>query len=299
MIAIVKDFLKLIRWFHLVLAILPFVGLYVVINDHIQKSGGGVAISGFDFILICVCVQLLIAAGCVLNDIMDRKIDKINKPKTHVVDRTISLRSAWIIFFILSALIFFFSVYIARNIFVEWGPISAAVYVLSILYDIYFKRTPLIGNILIAALGSFIPLVLFLFAKESIQQLHSERIVVLVWLFSLFPFFIIIPRELSLDISDIEGDGNCGCRTLPILIGIKRSKRVVAYFILLTIILSVIVCYIFPYLIPGFIVTDLMLVIYLFWLRKCEKRIDYIKAGRFIWMTMIVGLIGFIILTFI
>jgi 4-hydroxybenzoate polyprenyltransferase len=290
-----KAFFKLIRWFHELLAILPFLGLYFIINYYAQKNNLNCNLSGFHFLVLCFCVQLLIAAGCVLNDIMDSDIDKINKPKTHIVGNTISLKNTKIIFSLLTLLIIILSIYISLYLFIEWGFISFGVYLLSILYDVYLKKSPLLGNILMALLTSFIPLVIFFFAKDCIEALHNERINMLIYLYAIFPFLIIIPRELSLDISDIEGDKACGCRTLPILIGKKKSKLVVAGFLTVTIILSFFLMLKVHYLTICLSVIDVLLLYYIYKLRTTETRIGYIKIGRFLWFIMILGLIGFTI----
>lgn len=291
------NFLRLIRWFHELLAILPFVMLYAVINYYAQKNGLYCNLSGTDFFLLCLCVQLLIASGCIFNDIMDSGIDKINKPDTHIIGRTISLKSAKKLFIATTILIIIFSFYISYYLFKEWAFISAGVYLLSILYSLYLKRSPLFGNIAIACLASFVPLVILFFAKDCIEVLHNEKITVLIYLYSLFPFLIIIPRELSLDISDMEGDKAGGCKTLPILIGVKKAKLIVVAFILLVIVSSVFLMYRYAYLLFIFSFVDLLLIYYLYKFDKSENRIDYIRAGRLLWFIMIIGLIGFTVST--
>jgi 4-hydroxybenzoate polyprenyltransferase len=292
-----KAFLKLIRWFHELLAILPFLGLYLIIEYYALKSGRNCNLSGYHFAILCLCVQLLIAAGCVLNDIMDHAIDRINKPKTHVVGNTISLSTARKIFIVLTILIVTLSFYISKYMFVEWSYISLSVYVCSIFYNVYFKRSPLLGNILMALLTSFIPLVLFIFAKDCIEVLNNEKVNLLIYLYAAFPFLIIIPRELSLDISDMKGDEADGCKTLPILIGIEKSKIVVVWFLLLAICLSVPVAIYYRYLAISITIVDLLLIWYIYKLRAVEARIDYIKIGRFLWAVMIFGLVAFTIST--
>jgi len=297
MITTVKAFFRLVRWFHELLAILPFLGLYLVILYAAQQQGLTSVPPVFDFAMLCFCVQLLLAAGCVLNDIVDRDIDKINKPRTHIVGNTISLKAAWWIFGTLSVLAFICSVYISVFLFREWAYISVAVYTLSILYDVYFKRSPLMGNVLMALLSSFVPLVLFFFAKTSIAALNNQKINTLICLYAAFPFPIIIARELSLDISDMEGDKACGCRTLPIVIGAKRSKLVITFILLLTIGAGTVAAWHLPYLRFWFLLVNSLLAVYLLLLQKTETRIQYIRIGRFLWFAMIFGLIGFTVAT--
>lgn len=297
MIEKIVGFLKLIRWFHEVVVIVPFVGLFIVIDSFAKQNGVICQMSGIDFLILCFCVQLLIATGCVLNDIADRKIDKINKPKTHIVDNVISLKSTWIIFFVFTSLIVLTSAYISLFVFTEWIYISIIVYILSISYDFYFKRTPLLGNILMALLTAFIPLVLFFFAEDCIKNINNEKVEILIYLYASLPFLIIIPRELSLDISDIEGDRINGCRTLPAIIGEKKSKTVVVLFLILIILLSIPMAFLYHYLSFSMITIDILLAIYIYKLRKVKSRIEYIKIGRFLWFVMILGLILFTVST--
>jgi len=292
-----KHFFKLVRWFHELLAILPFAALYFIIAYYVKKSGQACDLSGINFLILCVCVQLLIAAGCIQNDIMDRKIDEINKPKTHIIGRAISLANAKKLFIATTLLIILFSIYISVYLFKEWTFICIAVYILSILYNVYLKRSPLFGNIVMACLASFIPLVILFFAKDCIALLHNEKLNLLIYLYAAFPFLIIIPRELSLDISDLEGDKAGGCRTLPIVIGTEKSKLVVVLFILLEIILSVLLVCKYTYLVIPFSLINVLLIYYIRLLKRSILRIDYIKAGRFLWFIMIAGLIGFAVAT--
>lgn len=292
-------FLKLVRWFHELVAILPFLGLYIIIDYYSRQNATNCTMSWFDVTVLCICIQTLIASGCVLNDIVDRDIDKINKPKTHTIGNTISLKAGKVIFVCLTLLIIVLSFYISVYVFSEWAWISSVVYVLSLVYDLYLKRSPLFGNILMALLAAFIPLVLFFFAKDCIALLHNEKINLLIWLYAALPFLIIIPRELSLDISDIEGDKACGCKTLPVVIGIKRSRRLVVALIVAIIVLSVPLAIVFRHLLVSLVVMDGLLLVYIYWLRKTETRIDYIRAGRFLWFVMILTLVMFTVSTVI
>ncbi|HTA61581.1 MAG TPA: geranylgeranylglycerol-phosphate geranylgeranyltransferase [Bacteroidia bacterium] len=297
MVDTIKGFLKLIRWFHELVAIIPFVMLYLVITYCVQANGLSCNLSAINFSILCVCVQLLIAAGCIFNDIMDRHIDKINKPHTHIVGRVISLGAAKKLFVATTILILLLSAYISMYLFTQWVYISIAVYMLSILYSLYLKKSPLFGNVTVALLASFIPLVILLFAKNCIAMLNNPKITILIYLYAAFSFFIIIPRELSLDISDIEGDRAGGCKTLPIVIGIKKAKQVVLAFLVLIILFSLFLMCKYTYLISTFSVVDILLLIYIYKFNQTHTRLAYIKIGRFLWFIMIVGLIGFALAT--
>jgi 4-hydroxybenzoate polyprenyltransferase len=299
MIENIKSFFKLVRWFHELVVIIPFLGLFLVIDYYNRKSSSACELSSFNFSILCFCVQLQIAGGCVLNDIMDRNIDRVNKPLTYIVGNRISLYHSKVIYLLLTLITAVISAYISYYMFSEWAYISIGVFILSILYDIYLKRSPLLGNILMAALTAFIPLILFFFAKDCIQLLNNYKVQVLIYLYAIFPFLIIIPRELSLDISDMEGDKADGCKTLPILIGVQRSKMVVTGLLFIIIILSIPVSIRFNYLLVSLITIDILLLIYIYRLRKVETRLDYIKIGRFLWFIMIFGLIEFTVVTLI
>lgn len=288
-----KYFFKLIRWFHELLGILPFVVLYAIIKFYSQRAGIPCELSAAHFVVLCLGVQLLMISGFILNDIRDMDIDRINKPDTHIVGKTISLKTAWLLFTLCTVLIFLISVFISMYIFKEWSVISFLVYTLSVAYSLYLKRSPLLGNITMGVLAGAIPLVIMFYAKDCLYKLHSSQINTLIWLYILFPFLIIIPRELSLDISDMEGDRKVNCKTLPLVIGIRKSKILVVAFLYLIIFLSFFMMFTHQYLSSTFLVIDLMLIIYVYKFPKAQTRLDYIKIGRFLWFIMIVGLLGF------
>lgn len=293
-----KVFFKLIRWFHVVLVPLPFLGLYAPAFLNLNHHGIALSYDSTILILLCLCFQLHVAAGCVLNDIMDQEIDRINKPKTFIVGRIFTVKKAYTIFFILSFLIFLLTIYIGLNGFLAWFIISPMVYLFSILYDVYFKKTPLFGNILMALLTATIPFSIYLYLEAFLVKIPNPNIEILFTTYVVLPTLIIIPRELSLDISDIEGDKNQGCNTLPILIGRKPSKLIVILFLTILIACSIPLMLVHNKYLFLTLLIDVSIVIYSVLLLKAKKRLDYIKIGRFLWAIMIFGLIGITLLAF-
>lgn len=285
----VINFLKLIRWFHALLGILPFVALYGAVYNAAHNTNCNLSIP--NFITLCLAVELLMMTGFILNDIIDRHIDKINKPATRIIGRTISVKSGWLYFSVISIILLLLSIYISWSIFPMWALICPIVYLTSLAYNIYLKRSPLYGNIMMAVITAGIPLVIVLYLESCIAILQNEMIYILIATYILLPFMIIIPRELSLDISDMEGDIKDGCRTLPIVIGIKKSKRIVLILLFITLVLTAFAIYYFPFLFLAFLPVNIIIIIYMLKLNSVNQRSEYIKMGRWLWGGMILSLI--------
>jgi 4-hydroxybenzoate polyprenyltransferase len=55
--------------------------------------------------------------------------------------------------------------------------------------------------------------------------------------YAMFAFLVSLLREIIKDMEDWEGDQKYGCRTLPLVIGLKRSKYVVIALVVLNMVL--------------------------------------------------------------
>jgi 4-hydroxybenzoate polyprenyltransferase len=168
--------------------------------------------------LLTIAVVFTAAAGYVINDYYDIKIDYVNKPKRVVVGRIIARRTA----IILHTALNFIAVVLA--ILVSWK-VCVSVFLSSALLWYYansLKRKPLIGNLVVAFLAGFSVYIMGLLREDESK---------LILLFSLFAFMISLIRELIKDMEDIKGDAAHGCKTLPILIGEPKTKAVVLFFV--------------------------------------------------------------------
>lgn len=154
------------------------------------------------------------------------------------------------------------------------------------------------GNITMALITAAIPLTIALYCKQCLLSLNNENLYILIATYTVLPFMIIIPRELSLDISDLEGDLKNGCRTLPILIGVKKSKQIVTILLMLTIIITFISIILYPYLSFAFIPMDVIIIYYLYKLKIVQKRNEYVIIGKHLWLGMILALIMVTALSF-
>lgn len=290
-------FLKLIRWFHLVVAIVPFLGLYGTIAWVAHHNQVDCLQPLSSVIWLCIGVQLLIATGCVHNDIADEKIDAHNKPITRIVGRIFSVRTSWMIFGLLTFALVLVSIFITNHVMVEWSWIVVLVFVASVAYNGFFKRTPLLGNVWMALMTAGIPLLMLEFASACLSVLAIPALFDLIWIYAGFPAAVIIARELSLDISDYDGDLSDGCQTLPILIGKQMARKVVVFMVAMIIAGVLMLAALRPTLWFASSISAAGLLIYIRWFWYCNTRIEYIRAGRFLWGVMIASIIAWTIAT--
>jgi len=151
------------------------------------------------------------AGGYVINDYYDVKIDVLNKPKRVVVGKLITRRKAMFLHLALIASSLIFSYFLGKKVFFTVAFCSSWLW----LYSNALKRLPFIGNFSIATLTSlsiYLPALAFPPAKN-----------VLI-LFCLFAFWISLIREIVKDMEDMKGDARHGCKTLPIIWGIRKTK---------------------------------------------------------------------------
>ena len=91
------NFFKLLRPLNLFILILICVTIkFGLINQFIIEP----ALSDFNFFLFLISTLLVTAAGYIINDIYDEKIDKINKNHKRIINKEINSKSAIIYYFL-------------------------------------------------------------------------------------------------------------------------------------------------------------------------------------------------------
>ncbi len=163
---------------------------------------------------ITVATVMVAAAGYVINDYYDIKIDLINKPGRVVLGRIIHRRTAILLHTTLNIIALLIS------ILAGWK-IVAVVAVSEFLLWYYanqLKRIALVGNITISALTG-----LTIYQWNLVYPTTSGIILT----YALFAFIISLMREIVKDMEDMHGDQIHGCNTLPVEIGIRNTKYIV------------------------------------------------------------------------
>ncbi|OKL38918.1 geranylgeranylglycerol-phosphate geranylgeranyltransferase [Pontibacter flavimaris] len=161
-------------------------------------------------VLSTVCIA---AAGYIINDYYDVKIDAINKPGRLLVGRLIRRRRAMFGHLILSGA----GVLMGLLLSIPVALINLGAVLLLWGYSARLKKLLLIGNVVIALLSASMLLVVAVYA----DQLNRITLG-----YALFAFLISLIREIIKDIEDMKGDASFECRTLPIVAGMRGAKLV-------------------------------------------------------------------------
>jgi 4-hydroxybenzoate polyprenyltransferase len=177
---------------------------------------------------------MIAAAGYIINDYFDVRIDKVNKPQRMVIDKGVKRRvaiGAHTVINILAVLLgFLVSLSIGNGKLVIFHIVCATGLW---FYSTTFKRKFLIGNLVIAVFTALVPLIIGIYELEPFRHTfvfsdgtHFHLIAHVVTI-SFFAFITTLLREILKDMEDMEGDREYGCKTMPIVLGVKTTKWIV------------------------------------------------------------------------
>lgn len=194
-------------------------------------------------ILGSLCASLMNAASNAINQIYDLDIDRINKPNRPLVTGVLTLRETWtfsIVLYVLALVPTWLVVVYPYNTFREklLAPLQYHecffIFLAGLVFTFIYsapelgrtKRHGMLANWTIA-----IP-------RGCLLKVAGWAMVAHVWYTE--PWFIgiifmifIVGAASTKDFSDIEGDRAGGCRTLPIVHGLRRAAWIIAPFFVL------------------------------------------------------------------
>ena len=306
---LIAAFIKMVRLPNLLFIALTQVLFQFCIYQTLYKTEvAGNDLSGFIFILFASL--FIAAAGYVINDYFDINIDEVNKPQRMVVDKLIHRRWAIAWHFILSAAGILLTA-MALPLFQKWYLVLANVICVALLwfYSTNFKKSLLIGNIVISLLTAWTILIIF-FSKVSLADAFGlgnsthDKFFRLAFLYAGFAFISSLVREAIKDMEDIEGDARYGCRTMPIVWGVNAAKVYTAVWLIVLIALLVVVqVYVlqFKWWLP--VIYSVLLIIlpllYIFIkLFKAKSAADFHKLSSLTKTVMLAGILSMVFFYF-
>lgn len=254
------SFLKLIRTVNLlIIAFTMCMVRYAIVKPIIDKTFYKLEMPDLHFLILVFSVMTIAAAGYIINDYFDMKIDRINKPENAVVGIDIKRRWAMLLHFLLNIIGIAGGVYVSYRADMLSAGIVLFVFTASALwfYSTNFKKQFLTGNLLISVLAALIPVTAGIYDLKWIQNYYGSLIgqynpdlftalFTFLGVFSFFAFILNFIREIIKDAEDIEGDKEFDCKTLPLVMGIKYTKWIL--FILLLFVFSILTYFNYEYI---------------------------------------------------
>ena len=181
---------------------------------------GGV-IGGFDYlnedlVLAMIAVFFITSGSMAINDYYDRDIDEKVHPDRPIPSGKITPEQGLVIsifFFILSLVLSFLI-----------NPLCLIISIITIdlllLYETIFKNHGIVGNLVVA----FIVSISFTFGGAAIGRPDISLD------FTFIAFFLMLGREILMDVTDIEGD-KLNRSTLPMSIGTRNATYIGCFFL--------------------------------------------------------------------
>ncbi|MFY8020747.1 MAG: geranylgeranylglycerol-phosphate geranylgeranyltransferase [Bacteroidia bacterium] len=210
---VILDFLRLIRINNILMIAITQLFAYYFLNPTIEFYN----IFDKEFIFLIISTSLVASAGYIINDYMDVKLDLINKPDKVIVGKTISRRWTMLLHFTCTIIALLLAYSIGKKVMMMVFISSCLLWI----YSQFLKKTYLSGNILVSLLTANTLLILFFYDKN----VSANGIIV----YSIFAFLISLIREIIKDTEDLRGDQQFKCKTLPIVLGVRKTKNVLLW----------------------------------------------------------------------
>jgi geranylgeranylglycerol-phosphate geranylgeranyltransferase len=253
----------------------------VVVGGVIAAKQASVTLPSVIY-LAGLSAALIAAAGNVINDVYDLKIDRINRPKRPLPSGKTGVIPAVIWSIMLSLTGILLGLILSSSL----GIIAIIVSLLLWGYSFKLKRLPLIGNIVVSISGGLA----FIYGAVAVSEIK----------YGIFPasfaLLIHLSREIIKDAEDMPGDRAVDARTLPLVVGKKISLQVAVIPLLILIGLTIVPYQLnifgLNYLLLVVAIVDLPLLILMFFLIVKWNTLPLMVASQALKILMITGLVA-------
>lgn len=306
-----QKFIQLIRPVNLLIIAFTMFGLGWYFDTLLTLQGVESQLFSLPFLLLVISTVFIAAAGNIINDYFDVKADRINRPQRLIIGKHIKRRWAIVSHWIINFIAFAMALYLSYIFSTFW---YLFIHLLSInllwYYSMQLKRTAVLGNITIAILTGLVPVLVGIFYWQQMDwelasnyypfKLSSVKdfpIYIAIGL-GLFGFFLNWAREIVKDIEDIEGDKALKAKTLPIVLGVRKTKYITYLILTSPILLSLFYILgqkneiiITPSDFYPLILAGVAILLGFYFVIRAKLRNDFKRAHLIIKLVMIIGLL--------
>jgi len=292
--------LRLIRWQNLIIIALTQLLAWWCVVLPLKPE----LLSAAHFLLLMLSTVLIAAAGYIINDYFDIKIDQINHPETVVLGKAIPRKTAIIAHTSINLVAITAAAYLAvRAHHYEWVLLQFACTVLLWYYSTTYKRRFMLGNVTVSVLTALTVLVLIVYEPVMQRGINLPLLVLIVY--SYFAFMLSWIREIIKDMEDMEGDAAEGCVTMPIKRGLSYAARfatVLSILAIIPLVCSAVVLYQYGYMLMAFYAIALLAAPLAAWIwylwHGVPQPAHYHRCSRMLKIIMVSGICSLLIYKF-
>ncbi len=258
---------------NILIAVLTLGAGYFLSNGHFSPA---------IFAADALAFAFAIAFGNILNDLLDIRCDRVNRPDRPLPAGKVSAFAARATAILCLLLTLLFA--IPGSPALRLG-FFAAVLATLFLYDRFFKRIPLLKNAVVAFLCAT-PL----FRAALLPEADPRPLLTA----ALFAFLFTLAREIQKDLEDEIGDLKAGVATFPLIAGESKAKTLSSALILFAT-FSVPVPVLLGWFSPAFLLALLPLVPLAFFICKDTFQNKFHSAETLTKTAMVAGLFALVL----
>ncbi len=208
----------MVRWYNIFfLALSQYLAVVFILND---PAGWKHTLLNPDLHLIVFASLFCVAGGYIINNFYDLEKDLINRPNKTIYEKIVKQSTGLRLYFLFNTIGAMLAFLASFKVFLFF---SAYIFLLW-FYSHKLKKITFVGN-MVAAILSITPF----FAIFIYYRLEN----LLILTYVSFILLIIFIREIIKDLEALKGDVIIGYPTLPVTLGVHRTKWLVAAFALL------------------------------------------------------------------
>lgn len=228
-------------------------------------------------IFATVCI---VAAGYIINNFYDSKLDIINRPFKSKLDNYIKQETKLKLYFFLNFLGFLFGILISIK-----AALFFSIYIFAIwLYSHKLKKYPFIGLISVTILTISPFLTVFIYFKNFST---------IIFIYAIFLFLVIMVRELVKDLENMKGAIANDFITFPVFYGERKTKYLSITLLFITF-LPIIILFSYPAL--GYMryyfylaMITILFIVFYFW--KASQLYHYRVLHNILKVLLLVGVL--------
>lgn len=220
--------LSLVRWYNIFfLALSQYLAVIFILNEPSEWLR---IVKNPDLHYIVFASLFCVAGGYIINNFYDLEKDLINRPNKTIYEKIIRQSTTLRLYFLFNFIGALLAISASFNVFLFFSAFIFSLW----FYSHKLKKITFVGN-MFASLLAITPF----FATFLYYKLEDLLIITYIS----FILLIIFIREIIKDLKALKGDLITGYPTLPVTIGVSKTKWLISFFAFSGVIPSVLIFY--------------------------------------------------------